>query len=221
MIRLSLNLPNRLRLDLRLVRRRRVDDVSIFPNLDKIRRIRSGNKISRFFRHILEHKNIKKNFGINLAILVALSSFIRPENPFMDIIQESTVVSAPLVINTEKSVQHPVEKIKITQGYKFYHPGIDLDGKTGDDIKPIMAGQVESTSYSKVGYGNAILLNHGSGILSLYAHLSQILVKKGDFVTNQTVIGKMGATGRAFGDHLHLEVYEGGKPINPLTLLPK
>ena len=70
-------------------------------------------------------------------------------------------------------------------------------------------------------YGNAILINHGSGFLSLYAHLSKILVKKDDIVTNQTVIGKIGATGRAFGDHLHLEIYENGKTINPLSVLPR
>lgn len=62
---------------------------------------------------------------------------------------------------------------------------------------------------------------HADGLASLYAHLSEINVKEGDRVDTRTVIGKMGRTGNATGDHLHLEVYKNGRPVNPISILPK
>lgn len=135
-----------------------------------------------------------------------------------DSVQET--VKSPVVINTQNGVQYPVDKIVITQGYKFYHPALDFDGVTGDTIKPIMAGVVEKVDYSRLAYGNSVLINHGGNITSLYAHLSSIIVTEGQEVTKEIEIGKMGATGRAFGDHLHFEVRENGKNINPFLLLP-
>ena len=63
------------------------------------------------------------------------------------------------------------------------------------------------------------MIDHGNKLSSLYAHLSKIEVEEGQEVTMDTEIGRMGATGRAFGDHLHLEVYDHGKAVNPLTIL--
>ena len=83
-----------------------------------------------------------------------------------------------------------------------------------------MAGIVEAIDQSKYAYGNAILINHGNEITSLYAHLSKIEVGVNQEVTIETEVGKMGATGHASGDHLHLEIRDHGKPINPLSLLP-
>jgi murein DD-endopeptidase MepM/ murein hydrolase activator NlpD len=122
---------------------------------------------------------------------------------------------------TERVVQYPVVKVSITQGFKVFHPGLDLDGITGDPIKPIKKGVVEAVSRSKFAYGNAIIVNHGDNITSLYAHLSKIFVAEGDEVTTNTVIGEMGATGRSFGDHLHLEVRDNGVPVNPYLVLPR
>jgi murein DD-endopeptidase MepM/ murein hydrolase activator NlpD len=189
--------------------------------LDQIRRSRRGNKLSRFFRHIFEHNKIQKIFGTNLAILAIASTFFPTTHPFSEEIQESIVTKAPTVFKTEIALQYPVEFVKITQGYRFYHPGVDLDGLTGDSIYPIMSGKVEGIQYSKYGYGNAVLVGHNESIMSFYAHLSRIFVGNDQEVTTSTLLGEMGATGRAYGDHLHLEIYENGKPINPLTFLPR
>jgi murein DD-endopeptidase MepM/ murein hydrolase activator NlpD len=134
---------------------------------------------------------------------------------------EASSIEVPVVLTTEQSTQYPVKEVKITQGYRFYHPGIDLDGATGNPIKPIMGGVVERTEYSRFDYGKSVVISHGGGIESRYAHLSKIDVFVGEEVSKETKLGEMGATGRAFGDHLHLEVYQDGKPINPLSVLPK
>lgn len=220
MIRLSINLPTKRRLDLKLVKsRKRSDDEPLLPSLGKILRVRKGSKISRFFRHIFEHKKIKKIFGANLAILAFLTTFIPTSANFDIKTEEASVTEAPIVIKTETGVQYPVEDIKITQGYTFFHPGIDFDGITGDPVYPISSGKVESISYSRFAYGNAVIVNHGNKTYSMYAHLSRITVDKGEQVNNGTKIGEIGATGRSFGDHLHLEVIENGKKINPLAIL--
>lgn len=220
-MQLSINLPTKRRLDLQLIKKRKsTDGTPLFPDLEKIRRSRRGNKISRFFRHIFEHNRIKRVLGTNLAILAITSAFLPVSHPFTEEIQESVITQAPTVFKTEIALQYPVEFVKVTQGYRFYHPGIDLDGITGDPIQPIMSGKVEGIQYSKHGYGNAVLVGHNEGIMSFYAHLSRIFVKKDQEVTTSSVLGQMGATGRAYGDHLHLEIFENGKLINPLNFLP-
>jgi len=154
-----------------------------------------------------------------MAIMIIASSFL-PTQTSGSNLKEDTVIESNAPFTTERGAQYPVKNIKITQGYYFFHPALDLDGITGDQIYPIMAGKVEAVEYSKFAYGNAVLIRHG-GITSLYAHLSKINVEAGDEVTNKTVIGEMGATGRSWGDHLHLEVRDHGIPISPFSVLPR
>ncbi len=222
MIKLSLNLPAKRKLELKIVKNRLANlETPLFPKPGEILRVRKGSKISRIFRHIFENKKIQKVLGLNLAVVFLSTSLIRLPFEETTTFEEDLVAKAPFVLEAKKSIQFPVENIKITQGYKMFHPGIDLDGITGDPIRPIMDGTVEAINYSKYAYGNAILVNHGSDITTLYAHLSKILVEPNQEVTTDTIIGEMGATGRSSGDHLHLEVRDSGKPINPLTVLPK
>ncbi|OGM88105.1 hypothetical protein A2614_00745 [Candidatus Woesebacteria bacterium RIFOXYD1_FULL_40_21] len=202
-------------------RRKDAFEEPLLPSFEEIKNTRSGNKFSRFFRHIFEHKNIKKILGTNLALMVLASSFVPTYASYSGDEADYAVVEQKVELNTEHGIQYPVEKVKITQGYRFFHPGIDFDGLTGDPIKPIKGGIVEALQFSKYAYGNAVLIDHGNKVESLYAHLAEIYVKEGQEVTKDTIIGTMGATGRASGDHLHLEVHDHGIPINPLTVLPR
>ncbi len=222
MIRLSINLPKGRRLDLRFVKGRKTsNDTPLIPNLGEILRARKGNKVSRYFRHIFEHKNVKKILGTNLAIMILASSFMPVTANFDSEPDLSIIAQETTPLTTERGIRYPVEEVLITQTYRLYHPGIDLDGITGDAIYPIMTGVVEDVSYSRFAYGDAVIINHGNGITSLYAHLSKIEVKEGQEVTMDTKLGEMGATGRAFGDHLHLEFRDHGRAINPLSVLPR
>ncbi|RLC31892.1 hypothetical protein DRH13_02395 [Candidatus Woesebacteria bacterium] len=222
MIRLSINLPKRFRLDLRFVKGRNTsNNTPLIPNLGEILRVRKGNKVSRYFRHIFEHKNVKKILGTNLAIMILVSSFMPVTANFDTEPDLSIITQETTPLTTEHGIQYPVEEILITQTYKLYHPGIDFDGITGEPIYPVMIGVVENISYSRFAYGNAVIINHGNGITSLYAHLSTIEVNKGQKVAMDTKLGEMGATGRSFGDHLHLEVRDHGRAINPFSVLPK
>jgi len=211
------------RLQLKLAQRRgpAVANESLFPELEMIKNSRSGNKVSRYFRHIFEHKNIRRILGTNLALMLIATSFV-PTDVFANTEAEQSVVGeATVPLTTEKSAQYPVENVRVTQGYRLFHPGIDLDGLTGDPIRPIKKGRVEDISTSKYAYGNAIIVDHGNQITSLYAHLSKIYVQEGQEVNTNTIIGEMGISGRAYGDHLHLEVRDHGIPISPYSVLPR
>ena len=184
------------------------------------RKYRTGSLLGRYFRHIFEHKNLKRALAANFAV-IAITGSLLPQSPAVlaDTAESEPVIQTELTLKTEKSVQYPVETVRVTQRFGFFHPGIDLDGLTGDPVKSIKIGRVAGISYSKFAYGNSIVVDHGAGLTSLYAHLSKIEVEEGQNISMDTEIGEMGATGRAFGDHLHLEVYEKGKAINPLTIL--
>lgn len=99
------------------------------------------------------------------------------------------------------------------------HTGLDIDGTTGQPIVASKDGVVSMASvYS--GYGNAVIVDHGGGIQTLYAHLSAYAVSAGQTVSQGQVVGNVGCTGSCTGDHLHFEVRVNGSPVDPLNYLP-
>jgi len=99
-----------------------------------------------------------------------------------------------------------------------YHPGLDIAGDKGQPIYATAAGVV--THAGRQGaYGNLIVINHGFGLETRYGHLSGFQVHEGDRVQRGDLIGRLGATGRATGPHLHYEVLANGRLLNPLRLL--
>lgn len=111
---------------------------------------------------------------------------------------------------------------KITSPYgtrsRGFHNGIDIAAKTGDRISAAAGGKVVLASWSG-GYGNCILIDHGNGMKTRYAHLSGYNVKVGDIVTRGEQIGRAGNTGNSTGPHLHFEVIVNGKTKNPINYL--
>jgi len=98
------------------------------------------------------------------------------------------------------------------------HRGVDFRAKEGESVYAVMSGKVRLTGDFFLT-GKTVILEHGQGLYTLYAHLSKILVKEGQFVKLGEVIGKAGSTGRSTGSHLHLGVYLMGLPLDPLSLL--
>ena len=100
-----------------------------------------------------------------------------------------------------------------------FHAGIDIKGKIGQKIQATADGVVKVSSYAKNGFGNYVILRHGNGYETVFAHMSKRLVKQGEKIQRGQVVGLMGNTGRSTGPHLHYEVRYKGKPINPQKYL--
>lgn len=103
-------------------------------------------------------------------------------------------------------------------GYYRLHAGIDFDGSTGDPIIASRNGVVILAEYYG-GYGNTVILDHGDGFTSLYAHLSSYNVSEGDTIEAGRTLGAMGSTGLSTGPHLHFEIRQNGAPVDPLPYL--
>ena len=99
-------------------------------------------------------------------------------------------------------------------GYVAYHAGVDFNGPKGSDILSVADGVV-SFAGRRSGYGNVVDVDHGNGYMTRYGHNSQNLVQPGQRVRVGQVIAKMGATGRATGNHVHFEVWLNDRPVNP------
>lgn len=105
---------------------------------------------------------------------------------------------------------HPIYKIR------KMHAGIDFTAPVGTPIYATGDGVVISAA-SERGYGNNIMINHGYGYVTKYAHMSRFKAKKGERVKRGDVIGYVGNTGASTGPHLHYEVFKNGKTINPIN----
>lgn len=127
-------------------------------------------------------------------------------------------------LNTVLPIGAPVAKMRITSNYGMRndpfdgkpkrHRGIDFAGKIGTELYAVAPGRVVSAG-ERVGYGTTVEVDHGLGFSTLYAHLSQITVSRGDWVRPGTVVGLGGSSGRSTGPHLHYEIRYKGVPFDP------
>ncbi len=122
----------------------------------------------------------------------------------------------------------PVENARVSSSYGWrkdpftgeskFHQGLDLAADRGTEVKAAMSGKVQITD-NQDGYGKMVVLDHGQGFTTLYAHNDDVMVKAGDWVTKGTAIAKVGSTGRSTGPHLHFEVRRDGKKLDPEEFL--
>ncbi|ACC73841.1 M23 family metallopeptidase [Paraburkholderia phymatum] len=99
-----------------------------------------------------------------------------------------------------------------------FHPGVDLVATTGTPILAAAGGRVIHAG-PQGGYGNAVEIDHGNGLITRYGHASKIVVQEGDLVLSHQHIADVGSTGRSTGPHLHFEVLVNGVPVDPTDYL--
>ena len=105
-------------------------------------------------------------------------------------------------------------------GVQSFHTGTDMACPEGTPILAAMSGKISEVGNNRT-YGNYIIINHGNGYQTVYAHMSKTIAKKGQWVTQGTKIGLVGSTGYSTGPHLHFMVYKNGNRIDPMTVLKK
>ncbi|MDR2685848.1 MAG: M23 family metallopeptidase [Rickettsiales bacterium] len=103
-------------------------------------------------------------------------------------------------------------------GQPSIHRGIDFAGQIGTPLYAVSHGRVTQAG-ERYGYGKSVEIDHGLGFTTLYAHLSDVRVKVGEYVETKDVIGLAGSSGRSTGPHLHYEVRYRGAPFNPYTFV--
>ncbi len=97
-----------------------------------------------------------------------------------------------------------------------WHPGVDFPAPSGRVVVAAGSGRVVTAGFAADGYGNRVVLDHGSGVRTLAAHLSSVLVRVGTWVGRGAAIGRVGSTGFSTGPHLHFEVLVRGAAVDPL-----
>jgi hypothetical protein len=183
--------------------------------------------INHVGRKIFENEKARTAFGVILILAAVCTGMIQsPTLAFNNKktaageIKELTASPSP-VMTCPTQLRLPVDKGYLSQGYSFYHPAIDIAADFGSPVYPVTKGKVEKVGFDFNGLGRIIIVDHGSGFKSLYAHLKDMKVKQGQEVSIETIMGHVGLTGRTSGPHLHLEFHVNGEFINPQNILER
>ncbi|NIA18297.1 MAG: peptidoglycan DD-metalloendopeptidase family protein [Actinobacteria bacterium] len=208
------------------------DKLSILPIDGVAHKVKSGDNLSKIAKkyNIEEKRIIEQNKLTDSSILAVGQKLIIPDgkktsyarrsskrysgiNAIKDLVRSPDAKPA-----AGNKMNWPTEGHRITQYYSWRHHAVDIANKTGTPIYAADAGVVERAGWGK-GYGYQIVINHGGGKKTRYAHNSKLFVKKGQKVKKGETIAAMGSTGRSTGPHTHFEVIINGKKYNPLNYI--
>lgn len=184
--------------------------------------LRGLKKATNKARKLFEHRRLKQVVGVNLLSgMILLSQISIPASATQthsppEVLNLATVAGE---METQNGFQVPLSSYQVTQGFHLFHLGIDLASAYNTPIRPVAQGKVERVEFGRYGFGNSILINHGSNLKSFYAHLGKIKVKQDQEVGIGDDIGSVGTSGRTTGPHLHLEIWQHDRPLNPKLLL--
>ncbi|MGI6284238.1 M23 family metallopeptidase [Neomoorella humiferrea] len=168
---------------------------------------------------------IARRFGTSVEDLAASNGIVDAKR-----LRPGTVLTVPAagsVVTTTRPASRSLNPVSlfwplfgsITSGFGWrdneFHHGLDIAGRVGDYIRAAWSGIVTFSGWGNGIYGNMVKIDHGNGLETVYAHNSRNLVKSGEYVRAGEVIAEVGATGNATGPHLHFEVREKGRAVNP------
>ncbi len=200
--------------------------IKILPTTGVLHKIVRGDTIAAIAKKykadidkIISANQLSSESQIKIGQELIIPEGVRPTTISTQIASVSKVVSpipSAAQANTGTKLLWPAGVRRISQYYGWRHPAIDIAGPKGTAIYAAESGTVEVSGWNAGGYGYYIIINHGNGIKTLYAHASQLYVKRGEKVNRGQVIMAMGSTGRSTGPHLHFEVRVGGVKVNPL-----
>jgi len=206
------------------------DKLSILPVDGVTHKVRRGDTLSKIAKqyNIDKQEIIKQNKLTDASKLSVGQKLIIPNGKKtryarakqkkysgINVIKRLVKLSGAKPVSGNK-MNWPTVHHRITQYYSWRHPALDIADKIGTPIYAADAGVVERAGWGR-GYGLHVVINHGGGRKTRYAHASKLYVKKGDKVSKGEVIAAMGSTGWSTGPHVHFEVIINGKKYNPLN----
>ncbi len=202
------------------------DKLVILPVDGVFHRIKKGDTLAKIAKRYKVKVEDIVNFEWNKldgpdALLTPGEHLIVPggEKPY--IVRTVSVYRGPIPKNAKKGVGAFVWPAsgRITQGYWNSHRAIDIGAMFGSAVVASDSGYVVYAGWDRSGYGNLVIIDHGNGYRTYYAHLSAIFVRVGDSVARGVRIGSVGSTGHSTGPHLHFEIRYRNVQRNPLGFL--
>lgn len=182
------------------------------------------SSMARIVKKIRARHPEMKDEGSLLANYVAINRHMRAANN--QTIKDVGTKTEPKMMWNQAFVQMPakvVSNFADRRTYVYQGRPVDQADHLGYDLASVARGPIPAANTGVVVYaedlgiyGNAVIIDHGYGLMSLYAHCSSLDVKVGDKVTRGQIIGRTGTTGMAFGDHLHFSTLLAGLPVNPI-----
>lgn len=211
------------------------DNLAILPESGILHTVKSGDTVSRIARtyDVEEEKIISSNQlgntlrigdkimvpgGRKITVAASPAKTTPTNNSGLSIIRDLVKAPDSSAATSDSKMAWPTEGQRITQYYSWRHTGLDIANKTGTPLYAAEAGTVEYAGWSN-GYGYNVLINHGDGRKTRYAHASKLFVEVGDSVSRGENIAAMGSTGWSTGPHIHFEVIINGKKQNPLNYI--
>lgn len=172
---------------------------------------------------VFNKKTARRVVGLQFAgAAMALSLITYPTHAFEYRASSSLTgdTTGTVVTTTQTQYQFPLEATTgMSQGYRAFHAAVDLRAPKGTRVYAIDGGTVVEVEEMVVGYGHFVRIAHAGTISSLYAHLDLVNVKPGDKVERGQTLGTVGVTGWTTGPHLHFEVYQANKAVNPMVYI--
>ena len=193
----------------------------------------ANNRKRRFsmrIRHILNSESSRGPrpvLSVTLAAALALLLLPMADGGAREVPVESVLFQSP-------SMTHPLPEGRVTSGFRARkdpfsgqtvdHPGIDIAARAGVNVLAPADGTVEIAAERYSGgahMGTVVILDHGNGLKTFYAHLGSIAVEPGENVGGQKPFATVGSTGESTGPHLHFEIWESGNPVDPLRFVAR
>ena len=195
----------------------------------KLPRPYRANPISKLCRAIFEKPLIRRFFGANLVTammivpLMTQNSSLPVQEPPLNVVvqldsQDHEVM--PSIVTQKREFVVPVDRLRyVSQRYKSGHPGFDLNSYISDPVKSFTSGVVQSVEDGTLGLGKYVVVDHGHGLYSVYAHLKSFDVHVGQVVSTGEKLGEVGMTGYTTGPHVHFEIHDTKGPVDPAEYL--
>ena len=202
--------------------------LKILPVTGLLHKVKKGETISAIAKKyksdidkILETNKLTSADQVAIGNNLIIPDGVKPAAVITTHTTPSSIFSTPKpsTSNSNTKLLWPTTAKKITQYYWWRHPAVDIGGPLGTPIYAAESGTVTTAGWSNGGYGYYIIIDHGNGIKTLYAHSSKLYVKKGEKVSRGQTIMAMGSTGWSTGPHLHFEVQFNGYKQNPLSYI--
>jgi len=162
-----------------------------------------------------------ETFALSAGQNLMIPNGIKPSETIIDTQKYTTrTVAAVAGVVGEGNFMWPTSGT-ITQKFSWYHKAVDIANPSNPVVVAAQGGTVTSAGWNAGGYGNYVVIDHGNGYSTLYAHMlnNSVIVKAGQVVKQGQKLGIMGSTGRSTGTHLHFEIRNGSNYLDPLSLL--